>query len=137
MHLLNTLRPSLFQKQVLARIVGAATPKLAAAAIASSRNLMAARDMLVKLGAIAIMDDTAELTDKGMQLATDENIVDQSGGLTDVGTKLSTDAPPAPEPAEEQPQDDMGAPPPMPPAEQPAGDDLSLESFALLKEILR
>ena len=129
MHLLNTLRPSLYQKQVIARIIGAATPKLAAAAVTANRTLISARDTLVKLGAVTVMNDTVNLTDKGMQLATDENIVDASGSLTDVGTKLSTD-----EPEQAQPTDVDE--PEQPTPQQPA-DDLSLESFSLLREILR
>lgn len=88
MRLLNTIRPSTYQKKVLAKILSAATPKLAAAEISRDQNLISARDMLAKLGAITFTHDSAELTDIGQRLATSENICDDSGQLTDVGNQL-------------------------------------------------
>lgn len=135
MRLLNTLRPTTFQKQVLAHITGAPTPKLAAANIATNRNLMAARDMLAKLGIITYSDAGAALTDKGITLATEENITDETGQLTDEGSKLI--APPGQEQPgqEQQPPADPTNIEPGPDATG-VGGDVSLESFSLLKELL-
>ena len=136
MQLLNTIRPTTFQKQVIAMIADAPTPKLAAAHLSDNQNITAARDLLAKLGVITFSDSEAQLTDKGQQLATDENIIDQSGQLTDDGRKYLGDTQPgAQQPAQ---QDDPMMGDPMagsPMGGDPAGD-VSLESFSLLKELL-
>lgn len=77
------------QKKVIARIVAAATPKVAAEDISKDPNIVAARDMLIKLGVITFSEGTlAALTASGKKLATDSNIIDAAGILTDEGNKL-------------------------------------------------
>jgi len=77
------------QKKVIARIVVAATPKVAAEDISKDPNIVAARDMLIKLGVITFSEGTlAALTASGKKLATDSNIIDAAGVLTDEGNKL-------------------------------------------------
>lgn len=86
---INSLVLTLNQKTVMAKIAAAPTEKVAAEDISRGANLVSARDMLVRMGLITFKDATsATLTDKGRQIAQDENIMDASGGLTDKGRKL-------------------------------------------------
>ena len=73
------------QKAVLAKIVAAATPQLAAADISDTPNLAAARDMLDKMGLITLDDEGAHLTDEGNKTMVDQNLATPDGQLTDDG----------------------------------------------------
>lgn len=145
MRLMSAVHPTTNQKRVLAKIAAAPTPVVAGTEISKDANLVAARNLLMKLGLITFADGSAEMTEKGQQVAADENIVDQSGELSSVGQELAyTDAqgnktgdqaaatPPAPPPGADQAMPQMGG------GQQAAGGDdgLSLESFSLLKELL-
>lgn len=126
MHLLSTIRPTQNQLRVLAKIAAAQDhPTQAANEISSDANLVAARNLLMKLDAITFSGDKAQLTQKGQQLARDQNIIDDSGEMTDDGNKLAaTEANGTPDetmpaPTETPPQDfgaappDLGTTPPM------------------------
>lgn len=90
MKMLNTVRLSDNQKRVIAKIIAAPTPKVAAEEISNGVNLKQARDALVDLGLITqSLSDQAELTDKGRQLAQEENIADANGELTPDGQKYA------------------------------------------------
>ena len=116
MHILNTFRPTNTQKEVIAKVAGAATPTVAYDAVSMGVNTVAARDTLVKLGIIELNGGEVSLTDSGLQLATAENITDETGGLTSVGQALAS--------TEEISQaPDVNTQPPM-------------ESFATLKSLL-
>jgi hypothetical protein len=66
-------------------------PNIAARQVSTDANLIGARNLLMKLNVITYSDAQAKLTDTGMILAADNNIIDDSGNLTDVGSKfLST-----------------------------------------------
>jgi hypothetical protein len=79
------------QKSVLAKIVAAPTPKVAAEDISQGENIVAARDMLIELGFITFADGVfAALTASGKKIATDENIIDDTGALTDDGRQVLT-----------------------------------------------
>lgn len=121
MRILSAVHPTENQKRVLAKIIAAPTPTVAAEEISNNANMVAARNMLMKLGVITFGAGEASLTDKGEQIAREENIADESGQLTDVGQQLAYG---------EQKQGGETEPPP------PPGGGLSLESFALLKELL-
>lgn len=88
MRLLNTIHPSETQKQVIALILAAANPTIAGDDISKTPNLVAARNMLAKLGVINFDMGNAELTDDGAALAVEQNIADESGQLTADGTAL-------------------------------------------------
>lgn len=90
MRILDTFRPSKTQKQVIAKLAGAATPTVGNDAVSMGANTVAARDALVKLGLVTVTNGEAFLTDAGVQLATAENITDESGGLTPEGQKLAS-----------------------------------------------
>ncbi len=120
MRILDTFRPTKTQKQVIAKIAGAATPTVANDAVSMGTNTVAARDALIKLGLIAVNGGEVSLTDAGTQLAVAENITDETGGLTPEGQALATteEIDQAPDVANQQPQ-------------------LPMESFATLKSLLR
>lgn len=133
---LKAFRPTQSQKVVLASILSAQTPKLAAEQISAKPNLKTARDMLGRLGLITFTDSQASLTDMGMALARDEGISDEGGQLTDVGQQLvGGNAQP--------PVNNMGMPeeePPLgglPPADDLGGGMPPMESFNLLRELMR
>ena len=75
-------RPTDNQKAVLAKIAAAATPQLALADIADTPNLVAARDLLDKMGLIDLDDEGAHLTDLGQEVMTNQNLATPDGQLT-------------------------------------------------------
>lgn len=140
MRLLSTLRPTQNQMIVLAKIVASQdVPARAAAEISTNTNMIAARNLLMKLNAITYTDNSASLTDIGQQLAREQNIVDESGQLTEEGNKLAASTADGKQPKEAPPAQDnsmSGMPPPD------MGNDLNppmpgMESFSpLFKNIL-
>lgn len=116
MRLLTTVHPTTNQKCVLAKIVAAPTPSVAASNISTDANMVAARNMLMKLGAITFSNGEASLTDRGRQVAEDENIIDQSGQLTQQGQQLAANTSQG---GQEQPSQ----PPEQPPIDQNFGGD--------------
>lgn len=138
MHVLHSFRPTTSQKQVIATILSAPTPKVAATAISSKPNLKTARNLLGQLGLITFTDGAATVTDKGMALARDEGIADEGGQLTDVGQQLVGNQP-------QNQTNSMGQPgeePPIGGVEAGGPDDAlggtpSLESFTFLRELMR
>lgn len=138
MHVLKSFRPTTTQKQVIATILSAPTPTVAAGTIASTPNMKVARNLLGQLGLITFTDNTVGLTDSGLKLARDEGIADEGGQLTDMGQQLvgSQGA---------SQTNNMGVPGEEPPiGGVPAGgpDDAlggtpSLESFSFLRELMR
>jgi len=70
-------------------IVAQDLPAKAATEISDDVSLVAARNLLAKLALITFTDNDAKLTDKGLQIAQDQGIVDSSGQITDVGSKLA------------------------------------------------
>lgn len=139
MRLLSTLRPTSNQLRVIAKIAASQdVPARAAAEISSSANLIAARNLLMKLNVITYTDNSATLTDIGQQLAQEQNITDEGGQLTDEGNKLaaseSNGKPDKEIPAQNQEQSSMGG------GQLPGTEDLSeppMEGFSLLfKDLL-
>ncbi len=90
MKLTNITHPSTTQKQVLATIISSATSQLADEYISKNANMVAARQMLERLGLVATTDNGIELTDNGWQVSTEEGIVSEPhGDLTRLGQQLS------------------------------------------------
>ena len=133
MRLLSTLHPTQNQLQVIATIISNRDhPAQAASAISANGNLIAARNMLMKLNVITYSDTSAALTQQGEQLAQEQNITDETGELTDVGQKLlGNEEQPEDISGEEDfaPQQDMGE---MPPAQGQAGGMPPMEGFSFL-----
>jgi hypothetical protein len=132
------------QKRVLAKIAASPTPKVAGGELTGDQNLATALDQLANLGAVEHFSGEVTMTDKGQQLAREENIVDDSGQLTPDGEQLAyttstgqedkdvTKAPPTtPPPGTPQAGlGGLGGPPPAP-AGQPGGGDLFMSYVPL------
>ena len=86
---LSTIHLSDTQKAVLSKIIGSATPETALEEISDGRNMVAARDILQKLGLIEVTDRDASITDEGNEVMKDENLVDDMGELTQDGQQYS------------------------------------------------
>jgi len=86
---LTTVRLTNNQKKVMTRIIAAATEKVAAEEVSKGRGLVAARDLLVKLGMIEYRDGYAALTTDGEQVLKDSNLIDDMGSLTEEGNKFA------------------------------------------------
>jgi hypothetical protein len=144
--ILSGIHPTDNQKRVLAIIIASPSPKVANEELTGDENLMAARNILMKLGVVTVVAGAAELTDKGTQIAQDERITDETGQLTDLGNELAFGAE-RPQPGE---QPEMpgevpmpGEEPPMPGNEPPLGGQTmpnepitGLESFSMLRKVL-
>lgn len=90
MRTLPTLRPTQTQLQVLSKIIASQNvPLKAAADISIGANMVAARNMLMKLNLITYSPKAAALTEIGQQFAREQDIVDNSGQLTPIGNKLA------------------------------------------------
>lgn len=133
--MLTGIHPTENQKKVLAKIIASPSPKVAGEEILGDENLVAARNILMKLGVITFSGGNAELTDKGRQIAQDENIADEGGQLTDTGNALAYGEEGAP--AQQLPRPELGMPPPSPlGGEEPAGP-LGMEGFSLLRDLIK
>lgn len=127
MRIMSAVHPTDNQKRVLAKLMAAPTPAVGAQAVSGDANLIAARNMLMKMGLITFANGEATVTDRGMQVASDENVIDQSGELTPAGQELAfTNS------RGQADQDQAGGSPPPDPAAPPR-----MESFSLLKQLLR
>jgi hypothetical protein len=137
--MLTGIHPTENQKRVLATIIASPSPKVAGEKISGDENMVAARNILMKLGVITFSGGNAELTDKGQQIAQDENIADESGQLTDTGNAL-IHGEEGMEP-QQPPQPELGMPPPPQGGEQPGlelgGPPPGFESFSLLRDLIK
>jgi len=88
---LPTVHLSDTQRVVMAKIYGSPTPQVAFEEISKGRNLVAARDILGKLGLIHMdtAGGTVSTTAEGQKVSEDENIIDNTGQLTDTGKKYA------------------------------------------------
>jgi hypothetical protein len=94
MRTLSTLRPTQNQQLVMALISSLKDkPAKAAVSVSTGQNMVAARNMLMKLGVITYTNSHAALTATGEQLAKDYDIIDDAGSLTDNGNQLLAAAP--------------------------------------------
>ena len=132
MHVLKSFRPNNTQKQIMAMVLSAPTPKVAAEQIGAHLNLKAAREQLAQLGLLTYTGNSAALTDQGMSLARSENIADEGGQLTDRGQQLVGD--------QDVGTNSMGMPGEEPPiGGVPSNSPLGapMESFSFLRELMR
>ncbi len=75
------------QKIVLSKTKAAATPQVAASEISKDRHLVTARNMLVRLGLLALGDNKAIVTQQGEEVMKAQNLIDETGSLTPEGQK--------------------------------------------------
>lgn len=132
MRVLKSFRPTNTQKQIMAMVLSAPTPKVAAEQISAHINLKAAREQLAQLGLLTYTGNSAALTDRGMALAYSENIADEGGQLTDQGQQLVG--------GQDAGTNSMGMPGEEPPiGGVPSSDPLGapMESFSFLRELMR
>lgn len=80
----GVVRLSIYQKQVLAKIIKAETPQAAAADVSYGEKIVAARDQLVDAQFVIYneIQGTAQLTPQGEQLATSLGLADEMGTLS-------------------------------------------------------
>lgn len=145
--LLRSIRLTDNMKKVMTKIIAAPTPEVAAMEISRGQNLVAARDILARLGMIDYddHDNTASVTDTGLETLKHENLVDDSGQLTPDGQQIAGDntrpgnidmqAPVGKAqdmgPLGGQPEGPLGGAPEQPPGEQPLKHES--EDFSLLQ----
>lgn len=87
--ILTNIRLTTHQKMVLAKIINAQTDHIAGEEVSNGRKIVAARNVLMKLGLVNFNNGRASLTNKGMQAARDEGLIDETGNLTDEGKKYA------------------------------------------------
>lgn len=148
---LLTVRLTDNQKRVIARVLAAQTPAMAGEQISNDANMVAARNLLMKLGLLSYIQGCAEVTEKGKAIAAQLGVCDESGALSEVGQKLAQTQPNGQPVKDGQDQAQaggdagmgdmggMGADPGMndPSTQPPQGQQPPMESFSLLKELLR
>ncbi len=134
MRILTSIKPTQNQLTVMALIAASKEkPARAAQVVSMGTNMVAARNMLMKLGLIVYTPSHAALTDSGTQLAVDYDIIDDSGTLTDSGNALTAKVPG--QIAKQTPQ----IPEPQLPTDQDMdlGSEPGMESFSpLFRSIL-
>jgi len=87
--ILTTVHLSDAQRIVLTKILSSPTPQVAYESISATRNLVAARNLMAKLGLILVTDNTAAITQPGREVAKDEALIDDTGKLTDEGERYA------------------------------------------------
>jgi predicted transcriptional regulator len=118
MKLLQTMKLTDTQKQVLCKIVASPTELTALESI-KGNNMVEAKNMLLDLGLITFDDNEISITEQGLQLMRDYNLIDQQDQLTDEGSKHAFDD-------NNGSEDDLsGELPPEP----------NFESFSLIRQI--
>lgn len=134
----EVVRPNNNQKRILAKIAASPTSSVAANEISTGQNIVVARDTLMKMGLITMNNNSAEMTERGRQVAQEENILDAEGNLTQAGKQWAYTDAEGEFDTQDQQLDKVPVPPLDPaqtaPARQP---ELTYgESFSLLKELL-
>ena len=81
----DTIQLSSAQKYVLAKLVAVETPLNAYEEVSRGQNVVAARDMLTKLGLMTFSENHAEITEQGQEAMRKENLLDEMGNLTEEG----------------------------------------------------
>ena len=148
----DTIQLSGAQKYVLSKLIAVETPLNAYEAVSRGKNVVAARDMLTKLGLMTFSENDAQITEQGKEAMRKENLLDEMGELTEEGQiwgfanspeeaaqaeHAQTGKPEAPVDPSQQ-QDPLGGATPteMPSAatqDDNAPDQFSLESLELIQ----
>jgi len=78
------------QKFILTKLLlPDSTPLLGYQNISVGKNIVANRDILVKLGMLTLGDNEAAITDSGIEALRNEGLVDETGQLTDLGERYA------------------------------------------------
>jgi hypothetical protein len=146
MRFLSSITLSDNQKRVMCKIIAAPTPKVAAEEIDNDQNLVANRDVLIRLGLITYSSSAATVTDKGMQALKDEALIDDAGQLSPDGEQFAhtnDEGKPEQGNAEQPPPtsditgDMMGGSPEQAPPGGLQLQSVQYEKFRLLKELFQ
>jgi len=87
---LTNVRLSHAQKYVLAKLMlPNQTPLIAYTNVSTGKNVVANRDVLVKLGMVIVGANEAEITEQGKAALQNENLVDDMGNLTPQGEQYA------------------------------------------------
>lgn len=140
--ILTTIHLSDLQKEVLSKVMAAPNAHVAWSELLDSAesiddNIAAARDVLGNLGLLKVGDGVLEVTDKGIEVMTDENLIDETGQLTELGRQLAQidrDQPQQPGTQYSTPPGDTADVPPPPGGNEELGG-LPMESLSLLRTI--
>lgn len=81
----DTIQLSGAQKYVLSKLIAVETPLNAYEAVSRGKNVVAARDMLTKLGLMTFSENDAQITEQGKEAMRKENLLDEMGELTEEG----------------------------------------------------
>lgn len=123
---LTTLRLSETQKIVMSRVINAPNEYIAYENVNEGPNMVAALKELVHLGMMEAGDGTLTMTDSGMSVLQNENIVDESGQLTQDGMKYAEMKGPSEKGGDQEPPQPTETPEPgeMPQEEMPSDEEL-------------
>lgn len=78
------------QKFILTKLLlPDSTPLLGYQNISVGKNIVANRDVLVKLGMLTLGDNEAEITEAGTEALRNEGLVDEAGQLSDLGERYA------------------------------------------------
>lgn len=87
---LTNIRLSHAQKFVLAKLMlPNATPLTSYESVSSGKNVVANRNVLIKLGMVKVGANEAQITEKGKDALKNENLVDDMGTLTPQGEQYA------------------------------------------------
>lgn len=88
--ILTNVRLSQTQKFVLTKLViPDSTPLTSYEQTSSEKNVVANRDILVKLGMVEVGENAVQITKKGREALRNENLVDDMGNLTEQGEQYA------------------------------------------------
>jgi len=88
--ILTNIRLSHAQKFVLAKLsLPESTPLTAYSSISNDKNVVANRDVLVKLGMVQVGENEAAITEKGKDAMRNEGLTNDTGNLTDLGEQYA------------------------------------------------
>lgn len=125
----DTIQLSAAQKYVLTKLVAAETPLNAYEEVSRGQNVVAARDMLAKLGLMTVSENNAEITEQGQEALRKEALLDETGNLTEEGEMYGFAASPEEAAKAEHAQKGKPESPVQPsPEQQPLGGNMPTDS---------
>lgn len=141
MRILTTIHLNDIQKEVLAKTKAAPTPQVAFEEIAGKPeriddNFASARDALVDLGLLTQGEGALEVTDEGLEVMKDENIVDDMGNFTEEGDELvGRERGKEPAVTQQGGEEGAGMTPGLPAEPQAGGTGFPMEGLELIREM--
>jgi hypothetical protein len=144
--ILSNIHLSDNQKIVMTKIIAAGSPQIAYETVSTGQNIIVARDTLIKLGLLQLAESTVEITEDGMTIMRDANLLDEGDQLTEEGQKYAyvedpmdlqkadaTKAAPEPNTGTEEPG--LASDEPTAPATGGMEEEPALENWSLIRSI--